>query len=123
MEQAMGRYSGSLGLVGFLTAAAICGCSTTASGVVPIGNGTYRLGLTRVGSTTQATTNINTLIAANDYCDKLGKHLVYQRAADSGSHRVSVRQYDVVFSCLDANDPAYTRTHRQGNSAVVANNQ
>jgi len=79
--------------------------------------------MARVGNTTQATTNINTLIAANDYCDKLGKHLVYQRAADSSGRRLSAGQYDVVFSCLDAHDPAYTRTHRQSNSAVVAKNQ
>ncbi len=122
----MHRYIASFGLVRLgwlLAAAAIGGCATTGSGVIPVGKDTYRLSMTRVGNTTQATTNINSLIAANDYCDRLGKHLVYQRAADFVGHRLSARQYDVVFSCVDAQDPAYTRTHRQSTAAVVAKNQ
>jgi len=37
-----------------------------------------------IGFATQANTNVKALKAANDYCEKLGKHLLFQRNAESG---------------------------------------
>jgi hypothetical protein len=87
----------------------IGGCATIGSEVVPIGKDTYQLSMTGVGFATQANTNIKALKAANDYCGKMGKHMVPKNSAESGVYGWSPRQDSLVFMCLDENDPAYTR--------------
>jgi hypothetical protein len=95
------------------------GCATIQSGVVPIGKDTYQLSTTGVGFATQANTNIKALKAANQYCDKLGKRVVFQHSAESGVYGWSPRQNNLVFLCVDESDPAYTRTNIQRDPAVV----
>ena len=62
----------------------LLGCATIGSDVVPIGKGTYQMSMTGVGFATQANTNIKALKAANDYCNKMNKHMVPQHSAESG---------------------------------------
>lgn len=97
----------------------LAGCVTVPSSVVPIGKDTYQLSMTGVGFATQANTNIKALKAANDYCDKLGKHLVFQHSSESGVYGFSPRQDNLVFLCLDENDPAYTRREVRRDPAVI----
>src|SRR5580698_6093401 len=106
-------------LVAITAAAILAGCVTVGSDVVPVGKDTYQLSMTGVGFATQANTNIKALKAANDYCDKLGKHLVMQRNAESGVYGWSPRQSNLTFLCLDANDPDYT--HKVQASVTVSN--
>ena len=88
--------------------ATLCaGCVTTGSQVVPVGKDTYQMSMTGVGFATQANTNIKALKAANDYCDKLGKHMVPKSSTEAGVYGWSPRQDNLVFMCLDANDPRY----------------
>jgi hypothetical protein len=42
-------------------------------------------------------TNVKALKAAGEYCDKLGKHLVFQRNAESGVYGWSPRQSNLTF--------------------------
>jgi hypothetical protein len=98
---------------------AVGGCVTVPSNVVPIGKDTYQLSMTGVGFATQANTNIKALKAANEYCDKMGKHLVFQHSSESGVYGWSPRQDNLVFLCLDANDPAYARGDVRGDPAGV----
>jgi hypothetical protein len=102
-----------------ITLASLFGCATVQSGVVPVGKDTYQLSMTGVGFATQANTNIKALKAANAYCDKMNKHLVFQHSSESGVYGFSPRQDNLVFLCLDANDPAYARTNVQHDPAVV----
>ena len=85
----------------------IAGCATIGSDVVPVGKDTYQMSMTGVGFATQANTDIKALKAANDYCNKLNKHMVPKTSAESGVYGWSPRQDNLVFTCLDANDPAY----------------
>jgi hypothetical protein len=87
--------------------AILTGCVTVGSDVVPVGKDTYQLSMTGVGFATQANTNIKALKAANDYCTKIGKHMVPATSAESGVYGWSPRQDNLVFKCLDENDPAY----------------
>jgi hypothetical protein len=103
--------------------AALSGCVTVPSNVVPIGKDTYQLSMTGVGFATQANTNIKALKAANDYCDKMGKHLVFQHSSESGVYGWSPRQDNLVFLCLNADDPAYTRTNVRSDPAVIVQAQ
>jgi|SRR5579862_8577441 len=88
-------------------AASLGGCVTIGSEVVPVGKDTYQMSMTGVGFATQANTNIKALKAANDYCAKLNKHMVPKNSAESGVYGWSPRQDNLVFMCLDENDPAY----------------
>ncbi len=103
----------------FAAVAALSACVTVPSNVVPIGKDTYQLSMTGVGFATQANTNIKALKAAGDYCDKMGKHLIFQHSSESGVYGFSPRQDNLVFLCLNADDPAYTRTEVRSDPAVV----
>jgi hypothetical protein len=87
--------------------AILTGCVTVGSDVVPVGKDTYQLSMTGVGFATQANTNIKALKAANEYCTKVEKHMVPATSAESGVYGWSPRQDNLVFKCLDENDPAY----------------
>jgi hypothetical protein len=91
----------------------VVGCVTVPSSVVPIGKDTYQLSMTGVGFATQANTNVKALQAANEYCDKLGKHLVFQHNGEAGVYGWSPRQSNLTFLCLDANDPDYMHAKAQ----------
>ena len=101
-----------------LAVLALASCVTVGSTVVPIGKDTYQLSMTGVGFATQANTNVKALKAANAYCDKMGKHLVFQRNAESGVYGWSPRQSNLTFLCLDVNDPDYKRAPIQVDAAA-----
>jgi hypothetical protein len=107
----------------FVAAAALTACVTVPSNVVPIGKDTFQLSMTGVGFATQANTNIKALKAAGDYCDKMGKQIVFQHSSESGVYGFSPRQDNLVFLCLDANDPAYTRTEVRRDPAIIGQTQ
>jgi hypothetical protein len=90
-----------------IVSAVLTGCVTVGSDVVPVGKDTYQLSMTGVGFATQANTNIKALKAANDYCSKIGKHMVPASSAESGVYGWSPRQDNLVFKCLEGNDPGY----------------
>jgi hypothetical protein len=98
---------------------ALGACATIPSAVVPIGKDTYQLSMTGVGFATQANTNVKALKVANAYCDSLGKHLMFQHSSESGVYGFSPRQDNLVFLCLDANDPAYVRGDVRTDAAMV----
>ena len=107
-------------LVTSVTATSLLGCATIPSDVVPIGKDTYQLSMTGVGFATQANTNVKALKVANSYCEKLNKHLVFQHSSESGVYGFSPRQDNLVFLCLNADDPAYARTevHRDASTVI-----
>lgn len=87
--------------------AGLVACVTVGSQVVPVGKDTYQISMTGVGFATQANTNIKALKAANDYCSQLKRHMVPKNSSESGVYGWSPRQDNLVFMCLDENDPAY----------------
>jgi hypothetical protein len=96
-------------LMAVTAVALVAGCVTLPSHVVPIGKDTYQLSMTGVGFATQANTNVKALQEANDYCDKLGKHMVFQHNAEAGVYGWSPRQSSLTFLCVNADDVEYTR--------------
>jgi hypothetical protein len=95
----------------------LAGCVTVGSDVVPIGKDTYQMSMTGVGFATQANTNIKALKRANEYCAKLNKHMVPQHSAESGVYGFSPRQNNLIFYCVDENDPRYN------NSAIAPSSE
>src|ERR1700692_4920894 len=108
---------GLLAVIG-LAILTLAGCVTVPSTVVPVGKDTYQLSMTGVGFATQANTNVKALQAANQYCDKMGKHLVLQHNGEAGVYGGSPRQANLTFLCLNADDPDYVRAKVQLDATV-----
>ena len=104
-----------LGLGAFL---ALAGCVSMGSDVMAIGRNTYQLKMTSVGFGSQADTNAKALQAANSYCNELGKHLVFDRNTETDEDRFSSHKSNLIFECLDENDPEYLRAKEHAVSLV-----
>jgi hypothetical protein len=87
----------------------VAGCVTVPSHVVPIAKDTYQLSVTCVGFATQANTNVKALQEANDHCDKLGRHMVFQHNSEASVYGWSPRQANLTFLCVNIDDLEYTR--------------
>jgi hypothetical protein len=100
--------------------AALAGCASAPPAVIPAGNDAYQLSVSGARYESQADTNLKALNAANDYCGKLAKHLMFRQSTETGDHSWEPKQEDLTFVCVDAKDPAYMRASVQRDPAVVA---
>jgi len=96
------------------------GCATAPPNVIPAGPDAYQLSVTGARFETQADTNLKALSAANDYCDKMGKHVMFRESTESGDHSWSPKQEDLTFVCMDSNDAAYMQVSVKLDPPVVA---
>jgi hypothetical protein len=107
-------------MVGIFAAAMLSGCAVTSSDVVPAGTDAYRLSVTGARYETQADVNYRALLAANDYCDKTNKHMMFRQSTESSAHSWSPKQEDLTFVCMDEKDPAYMRASVEHVPPVIA---
>jgi hypothetical protein len=107
-------------VLGIVAAATVSGCVVTSPGVAPVGNDAYRLSVTGARYETQADVNYKALLAANDYCDKTNKHMMFRQSTESSDHSWSPKQEDLTFVCMDEKDPAYMRASVEQVPSVVA---
>jgi hypothetical protein len=105
-------------ILGLSAILALGGCVSMGSDVVPIGRNTYQLKMTSVGFGSQADTNAKALKSADSYCNELGKHLVFERNTESDQDRFNSRKSNLIFECLDENDPDYQRAKDHAVSLV-----
>jgi hypothetical protein len=105
---------------GIFASAAMAGCASTPSGVVPGGQDAYRVSVTGARYETQTDTNLKALSVANQYCEQLGKHVMFRQSTESSEHAWSPKQEDLTFVCMDSNDPAYMRAAVERDPPVVA---
>jgi hypothetical protein len=87
-------------------ALAAAGCVST-SEIVPAGKDSYMVTGASHGGASGGKEGAAALKAANAYCEKMGKHLQMRRT-DTG-YSLNYASMNLVFSCLDANDPEYKR--------------
>jgi hypothetical protein len=106
-------------LLGIAAFAALAGCAAAPPSVVPAGDA-YQLSVSGARWESQADTNLKALTAANDYCARQGKHLMFRESTESGDHSWEPKQEDLTFVCMDAKDPGYMRASTQRDSAVIA---
>jgi hypothetical protein len=110
-------------MMGIFASALVTGCATTAPGVLPAGSDAYRLSVSGARYETQADVNYKALMAANDYCEKLSKHMMFRQSTESSEHSWSPKQEDLTFVCMDEKDPAYMRASVEREPSVVAQQQ
>ena len=98
---------------------ALAGCATAPTGVVPAGDA-YHVSVYGARYETQADTNLKALSVANEYCDKMAKHVMFRQSAETSEHSWSPKQEDLTFVCIDAKDPSYMRAAVEHAPTVVA---
>jgi hypothetical protein len=104
-----------------IVAAALAGCATAPTGVIPSGQDAYHVSVFGARYETQTDTNLKALAVANEYCDKTAKHVMFRQSTETSEHSWSPKQEDLTFVCMDAKDPAYMRAAvEQQAPAVVA---
>lgn len=91
-------------------AVTVMGCVTVGSQPVAVGKDTYQLSMTGVGFATQANTNMKALHQADEFCSRLGLHMVPRNSSESGVYGWSPRQDSLVFMCLRSDDPRYVNS-------------
>ena len=105
---------------GVIASATMAGCASTPTGVVPAGQDAYHVSVLGARYETQTDTNLKALSAANQYCDQLGKHVMFRQSTESGDRPWSPKQEDLTFVCMDANDPAFMQAAASHAVPVVA---
>jgi hypothetical protein len=113
-------HSNTRWMIGIFASAMMGGCATTSPGVVPVGSDAYRLNVSGARYETQADVNYKALLAANDYCDKMSKHMMFRQSTESSEHTWSPKQEVLTFVCMDEKDPSYMRASVEHDPPVVA---
>ncbi len=72
-------------MLGFIASATMAGCASTPAGVVPGGQDAYHVSVVGARYETQTDTNLKALNAANQYCDQMGKHVMFRQSTESAS--------------------------------------
>jgi hypothetical protein len=107
-------------MFGILVAGAMAGCASTPTGVIPAGQDAYHVSVFGARYDTQTDTNLKALSIANQYCDQMGKHVMFRQSTETSEHAWSSKQEDLTFVCMDAKDPAYMRAAIEHEAPVVA---
>ena len=107
-------------MFGIIACAAAAGCASTPPGVVPAGQDAYHVSVLGARYDTQTDTNLKALSVANQYCDQMGKHVMFRQSTETSEHPWSPKQEDLTFVCMDTKDPAYMRAAVEHAPPVVA---
>jgi hypothetical protein len=103
-----------------VTSATVAGCATAPNGVTPVGQEAFHVHVVGQRYETQSDANFKALTAAHQYCDQLGKHVMFRESTESSEHAWSPKQEDLIFVCMDAKDPAFMRASVETIPPVVA---
>jgi hypothetical protein len=107
-------------VLGFLATATMAGCASTPNGVNPAGQDAYHVSVTGARYETQMDANLKALNVAHQYCDQMGKYVMFRQSTESSDHAWSAKQEDLTFVCMDAKDPAFMRAAVERDPPVVA---
>ncbi|HEX3949193.1 MAG TPA: hypothetical protein VHW95_05020 [Steroidobacteraceae bacterium] len=103
-----------------IACAAMAGCASAPSGVIPASESAYHVSAVGARYETQTDTNLKALNVANQYCDQMGRHVMFRQSTETSAHAWSPKQEDLTFVCMDAKDPAYMRAAVEQDAPVVA---
>jgi hypothetical protein len=87
----------------------ISGCATTSS-IVPYGKDSYLISAEDAwGGASSGSLQVKAAEKANQFCESQGKKLVVRNLSAAGVQAWTGTSSTLVFSCLDASDPEYSR--------------
>jgi hypothetical protein len=94
------------------------------SKVVPCGKDTYMLAMDDIwGGNSPSGLQIKAAEKANDYCASMGKVIQIRNASSTGAWGWTATSSNLIFSCLDANDPENTRPILRKEPDIVIENR
>ena len=96
---------------------AIGGCVST-SEIVPAGKDSYMIAGAANGGAVSGQSIIAATKQANAYCAKQGKVMQIRNTNTGGSAGWGGEHSNLIFSCLSADDPEYTRPNLRKDSGV-----
>jgi hypothetical protein len=73
-------------MFGIVAAGAMAGCASTPTGVIPAGPDAYHVSVFGARYETQTDTNLKALGIANQYCDQMGKHVMFRQSTETSEH-------------------------------------
>ena len=100
-----------------LTATALSGCVSTTE-IVPAGKDSFMIAGAAQGGMNSGHSIIAATKAANDYCAKQGKVMQIRNTSTAGSAGFGGEHSNLIFSCLSADDPEYTRPNLRKDNGV-----
>src|SRR5258708_5545927 len=103
---------------GIIASATMAGCASTPSRVLPAGEDAYHVSVVGARYETQTDTNLKALNVAHQYCNQMGKHVMFRQSTESSDRAWSPKQEDLTFVCMDSNDPAFMRAAVERDSPV-----
>jgi hypothetical protein len=106
------------------TATMLAACLTlsacvSTSEVVPMGKDSYMLNATSRGGLYAGDEAIAAAKSANEFCNKLGKHMIVRRTGTEGVAGLGPVTATFIFSCVSESDPEYTRPDLQKDPSVI----
>jgi hypothetical protein len=110
----------SLWVLALMASATMAGCVMNSNGVTPVGQDAYHVRVIGQRYETQTDANLKALNSAHQYCDQLGRHVMFRESTESSEHAWSPKQEDLVFVCMDAKDPSFMRAAVETAPPVVA---
>lgn len=100
----------------FAFAALLTGCVTT-SDVVPMGKDSYMLSSSSPGGPGVQNGAVTAVSAASRYCEAHNKHMIFRHTSSTRFGFAGITT-DLVFSCVDDDDPEYTRPNVRKDNGV-----
>jgi hypothetical protein len=109
----------TLGLIAAAVALAAC---VSTSKVVPMGKDSYMITALGQGAPAAGTQSVAAVEQANKYCAAMHKVIVVRRM-DTQNATIGSQSTNLVFSCVDENDPEYQRPNLRKDPTTVIEDQ
>lgn len=94
----------------------LVGCVST-SDIVPVGKDSYMVSGSGTGGLSYGKTLTAALKSANAYCAKESRFMIVRNEETQG--RFNGEAANLIFSCVTADDPEYTRPHLRKDNGVT----
>lgn len=108
---------------GCLLVAVLSGCVVSNSEIVPAGKDTYLVSGKAVGGINSGESLIAATKAANAYCATQKKVMVIRNTSTGGNAGFGGEHSQLIFSCVDENDPEYRRPNIMPTPTTVIEDQ
>ena len=99
-------------------ATTLAGCVGT-SEIVPMGKDSYLIAGRAQGSMNAGMGMIAATKDANAYCAKQDRYMVVRRTSETGNPGFGGQTDQLIFSCVTADDPEYTRPNLHNDPTTV----
>jgi hypothetical protein len=107
----------------FLSCALVLAACVSSSEIVPAGKDSYIVTGAANGGMESGQSMIAATKAANAYCTKLSKFMIIRRTDTGGSAGFGGEHSNLIFSCVDENDPEYQRPNLRKDPTTVVEDQ